>query len=66
MRKKSENRSSIIKPLHFGHSIDPSWVCAFTDVATVKQDLHQIVVFRDFKQLEDTYLPGSDITGLQH
>jgi hypothetical protein len=30
MRKKSENRSNIIMPLHFGHSITSSQVARFT------------------------------------
>jgi hypothetical protein len=44
MRKKSENRSNIIMPLHLGHSIDPSLVAAFTADGGVKQELHQIVI----------------------
>ena len=43
MRKKSENRSNIIMPLHFGHSICSSWVVTFTAVSPLKQELHQNV-----------------------
>jgi hypothetical protein len=43
MRKKSENRSNIIMPLHFGHSIVSSWVVTFTAVSALKQELHQNV-----------------------
>lgn len=43
MRKKSENRSNIIMPLHFGHSICSSWVATFTAVSLLKQELHQNV-----------------------
>jgi hypothetical protein len=56
MRKKSENRSSIIKPLHFGHSIESSQVATFTAGGVVKQELHQFVSFQYFNKLGDTYL----------
>jgi hypothetical protein len=56
MRKKSENRSNIIKPLHFGHSIDPSPVFTFTAGGVAKQELHQFVVFHYFNELWVTYL----------
>lgn len=58
MRKKSENRSNIIIPLHFGHSIDPSQVATCTADAAVKQELHQIVIVRLFNQLRAKYLFG--------
>lgn len=56
MRKKSENRSSIMRPLHFGHSIESSLVITCTAVGGTKQDLHQIVAIRNFNMLEATYL----------
>jgi hypothetical protein len=56
MRKKSENRSSIIRPLHFGHSIESSLVVTCTAVGGIKQDLNQIVAIRNFNMLEATYL----------
>ena len=52
MRKKSENRSSIINPLHFGHSIFSSWVASFTAVGIPKQDLHQNVEVYTFNGLD--------------
>lgn len=51
MRKKSENRSNIIMPLHFGHSIVSSWVLTFTAVSALKQELHQNVKFLYFNEL---------------
>jgi hypothetical protein len=54
MRKKSENRSNIIMPLHFGHSMDPSQVVTCTADAAMKQELHQIVIVQHFNQLEPT------------
>ena len=56
MRKKSENRSSIMRPLHFGHSIESSQVATCTAVGVVKQVLHQIVSIRNFNMLDATYL----------
>lgn len=56
MRKKSENRSSIMRPLHFGHSIESSLVMTCTAVGGTKQNLHQVVVIRNFNMLEATYL----------
>lgn len=32
MRKKSENRSNIIRPLHFGHSIEPPPTYEFDEI----------------------------------
>jgi hypothetical protein len=57
MRKKSENLSNIIKPLHFGHSIDPSRVSALTAGGVPKQELHQFVALQYFNDLQATYLP---------
>lgn len=51
MRKKSENRSNIIMPLHFGHSICSSWVVTFTAVSPLKQELHQNVKSIQFNRL---------------
>ena len=51
MRKKSENRSNIIMPLHFGHSMCSSWVVTFTAVPVLKQELHQNVKCIDFNEL---------------
>lgn len=51
MRKKSENRSNIIMPLHFGHSMVSSWVVTFTAVSALKQELHQNVKCIDFNEL---------------
>ena len=56
MRKKSENRSNIINPLHFGHSIESSQVSALTAVCRTKQKLHQIVACQYFNGLSVTYL----------
>ena len=53
MRKKSENRSNIIMPLHFGHSIVSSWVLTFTAVSALKQELHQNVKCLYFNRLHD-------------
>ncbi|ULA62427.1 MAG: hypothetical protein LZF86_20024 [Nitrospira sp.] len=59
MRKKSENRSSIINPLHFGHSIESSQVVFVNSYMSTKQKLHQIVVCQYFNGLSVTYLsPG--------
>ena len=51
MRKKSENRSNIIMPLHFGHSMVSSWVLTFTAVSALKQELHQNVKSFNFNML---------------
>ena len=51
MRKKSENRSNIIMPLHFGHSMVSSWVVTFTAVSALKQELHQNVKSFNFNML---------------
>ncbi len=51
MRKKSENRSNIIMPLHFGHSMCSSWVATCTAVPALKQELHQIVKSKYFNIL---------------
>jgi hypothetical protein len=51
MRKKSENRSNIIMPLHFGHSIVSSWVLTLTAVSALKQELHQNVKYLYFNRL---------------
>lgn len=51
MRKKSENRSNIIIPLHFGHSMVSSWVLTFTAVSALKQELHQNVKSCNFNML---------------
>lgn len=51
MRKKSENRSNIIMPLHFGHSMCSSWVATLTAVSALKQELHQNVKSRCFNEL---------------
>lgn len=51
MRKKSENRSNIIMPLHLGHSIFSSWVVTCTAVPALKQELHQNVKSIDFNML---------------
>ena len=58
MRKKSENRSNIIIPLHFGHSIDPSQVATCTAEPATKQELHQIVTPQFIKQLRHKYFFG--------
>jgi len=60
MRKKSENRSNIIMPLHFGHSIDPSQVAACTAESATKQNLHQIVILSDIKCLRAKYFFEGD------
>jgi hypothetical protein len=54
-----------MRPLHFGHSIDPSQVSALTAVGVTKQNLHHIVGVRNFNDLAITYLPqGIRLTGL--
>jgi hypothetical protein len=62
MRKKSENRSNIIIPLHFGHSIDPSQVATCTAESPTKQKLHQIVIVPFFKRLRAKYFFGEEKT----
>lgn len=58
MRKKSENRSNIIMPLHFGHSMVSSWVVTFTAVSVLKQELHQNV--------KSMYFNGLDAESVMH
>ena len=68
MRKKSENRSNIIMPLHFGHSICSSWVVTFTAVSPLKQELHQDVksMFFDYLCMSSAIHEMRQASSLRH
>jgi hypothetical protein len=54
MRKKSENLSNIIKPLHFGHSMIASWVAMVEFRGGLKQIADHIPFFSIFNWLDIT------------
>lgn len=63
MRKKSENRSNIMSPLHFGHSIGSSQVVMSTAEAVAKQEPNQFLLIRNFNTLAVKYLSASGRKG---
>lgn len=52
-----------MRPLHFGHSIDPSQVMTCTAAGMPKQELHHMAAIRNFNTLAATYLPPRGIRG---
>ena len=56
MRKKSENRSNIMRPLHLGHSIESSQVVMCTAGGVAKAITAPFFAVRNFNSLGATYL----------